>query len=107
MNSKSPNDPYAEWYKLTPRERMFTYALERIGSLEARATAECKEPSCGERDKDGDKVSCSSPNCGEKQMLAGWRRELQFMRDITALVHALERRELEQKAAADKGGRRR
>lgn len=106
MNSKSPNDPYAEWHKLPPRERMFTYALERIGSLEARATAECKEPTCGTVE-DGEKISCSSPNCGEKQMLAGWRRELQFMRDITALVQWLERRELELKAAAEKGGRRR
>lgn len=85
-----------------PRERMHAYALERIGSLSARASMECQEPTCGARDEEGNLVSCASANCGEKLMLPGWRRELQVMRDLRTLIEWLERDELEKVAAADK-----
>jgi hypothetical protein len=87
-----------------PRDRIYGYALDRLASLSARATIECREPTCGDRGEDGELVSCgSSSHCGEKMMLAGWRRELQVMRDIKALVERLEQKELEATAAADRG----
>lgn len=79
--------------------------LDRLASLNVRATIECKEPTCGARDESGEVVSCSSKDCGEKLMMAGWRRELQVMRDIKILVEALDRKELEKIAAGDKKGK--
>lgn len=88
--------------KIRPRDRIYEYAIDRLASLSARATAECREPTCGARGEDGELVSCSSRHCGEKLMLPGWRRELQVMRDVKALVEHLELKELEAAAAADK-----
>lgn len=84
---------------------MYAFALDRIGSLTVRATAECREPTCGARDEDGNVVSCSSEHCGEKLMLPGWRRELAVMRDIKEMVEWLDRQDLKKKAAADKAMR--
>lgn len=89
-----------------PRDRIYDYILDRLSSLAARASLECREPTCGARDETGEVVSCSSKNCGEKLMMAGWRRELRVMRDIKALVEGLERVEVERLAAADKRGKR-
>ena len=89
-----------------PRDRIFDYCLDRIASLRARAVLECREPSCGAKDEEGNVISCSSDNCGEKRMMAGWRRELRVMRDVRELVEWLERSELEKTAKADKGNRR-
>ena len=86
-----------------PRDRIFDYSLDRIASLRARAVLECREPSCGAKDEEGNVISCSSENCGEKRMMAGWRRELRVMRDVRELVEWLERSET---AKADKGNRR-
>lgn len=99
-STTSPSEPRAR-----PRDRIYDYAIDRLSSLAARATMECREPTCGARGEDGEVVSCQSQHCGEKLMLAGWRRELQVMRDIKALVDRLELRELEAAAAADKGGK--
>jgi len=88
------------------RDRIYSYVLDRLASLHARATIECQEPTCGIRDENGEVVSCSSNNCGEKKMLSGWRRELQVMRDIKALVEGLERVEIQKQAAEDKRGKR-
>lgn len=89
-----------------PRDRIYGYALDRLASLNVRASLECREPTCGARDETGEVVSCSSPNCGEKKMREGWRRELQVMRDIKALVEWVERREMETQANAGKRGKR-
>jgi hypothetical protein len=97
---------YADWFALRPRDRMFLFALDRLASLEARAKIECLEPSCGTRDDEGVHSCTNSKNCGEKLMLAGWRRELQAMRDVKALVEGLERREQELEAAKDRRGKR-
>lgn len=84
---------------------MYAFCLDRLASLNARATMECQEPTCGARGEDGEVISCSSKDCGEKLMLAGWRRELQVMRDFKALIEGLERAELAKLAAADKKGK--
>jgi hypothetical protein len=102
----SPSDELVEFFKLRPRDRIYDFVLDRLASLTVRATMECKEPTCGARDEDGEVVSCSSVNCGEKLMMVGWRRELQVMKDVRALVEGLERAELQREAAADKRGKR-
>jgi hypothetical protein len=90
-----------------PRDRIFDYVLDRLASLAVRASMECREPTCGARDPETNEViSCLSKDCGEKLMLAGWRRELQVMRDIRALVEGLERAEMQRNAADDKKGKR-
>lgn len=79
-----------------PRDRIYDYILDRLASLAARASLECRESTCGARDEETKEViSCASKDCGEKLMMAGWRRELRVMRDIKALVEGLERAELE------------
>lgn len=89
-----------------PRDRISDFALDRITSLRVRAVIECREPTCGARDEDGEVISCSSKNCGEKLMMPGWRRELLVMREIWELIVWLERTEIEKAAKADKGNRR-
>lgn len=91
---------FEEWLKLKTGDRMFLYAIDRIASLEARAKIECREPSCGVVDEEGVSSCVNNKNCGEKTMLSGWRRELQAMRDLKALVEWLERRDMEKKADA-------
>jgi hypothetical protein len=94
MSTTSPSE--------RPRDRIYGFVIDRLASLNARANSECREPTCGARDEDGALVSCASPHCGEKLMMLGWRRELQVMRDIKALVEHLEQKELEAMATADK-----
>lgn len=90
-----------------PRDRIYNYVLDRLASLGARASLECREPTCGARDEETNEViSCLSKDCGEKLMMAGWRRELQVMKDIRALVEGLERAEMQRNAADDKKGKR-
>lgn len=98
----SPTNPPVE----RPRDRIFDYCLDRIASLRARAKLECREPTCGAIDEEGNVVSCSSQNCGEKRMMHGWQRELRVMRDVRELIEWLERSEIEKAAKADKGNRR-
>ena len=88
-----------------PRDRIYSYVIDRLASLSVRATMECREPTCGARDEAGEVVSCSSPHCGEKKMNEGWRREMQVMRDVKALVEGLERRELENEFRKQKKAR--
>jgi hypothetical protein len=102
----SPSDELAEFFKLRPRDRIYLQVMDDLFSLENRAREACLEPTCGARDEDGEIISCSSVNCGEKIMLSGYRRRLQVMRDVKALVEGLERAQLEQQAAADKRGKR-
>lgn len=83
-----------------PRDRMFAYVADRIFSLETRAKMECKSAACGSTDDDGVSACTNSKDCGEKTMLQGWRRELQFMRDVKALLEVLEHNEMK------KGGKR-
>lgn len=90
-----------------PRDRIYGYVLDRLSSLSVRATLECQEPTCGARNEEGEVISCSSKDCGEKLMMPGWRRELQVMRDVKALVEGLERAEMQREAESDKKGRRR
>lgn len=86
-----------------PRDRIYSFCIDRLASLAAHATISCREPTCGERDPETNEViSCSSKNCGERLMLYGWRKELQVMRDIRALIEALERAELERVATEGK-----
>ena len=85
-----------------PRDRIFSYVLDRMASLAAHATLACREPTCGARDESGELISCESVHCGEKLMLSGYRRELTVMRDIRSLIEALERAELERLAVEDK-----
>jgi len=89
-----------------PRDRIYSYAIDRMSSLAVHASLACREPTCGARDEEGDLISCQSVHCGEKLMLSGYRRELTVMRDIRALIEALERAELERLAAGDKRGKR-
>lgn len=79
---------------------MFEYVVDRLFSLDVRARTECKESTCGVFDDDGIASCVNSKQCGEKLMLAGWRRELQVMRDFKALLEGLERQE------QTKGGKR-
>lgn len=97
-----PTDEERQWAAMRPGERIWLFTLDRLASLNARAKMECREPTCGERGEDNEVVSCSSKNCGKKLMLSGWRRELQVMEDIAALVEALERKKLQDDAAEDK-----
>jgi hypothetical protein len=90
-----------------PREVAYGYILDRLASLNVRATISCLEPTCGARDEETNEVvSCSSKNCGEKLMLEGWRRELAAMRYMKELVEWADRFELKKIAEADKKGKR-
>ena len=90
-----------------PRDRIYSFCLDRLASLAAHATISCREPSCGARDPETNEVvSCASKNCGERLMLHGHRRELQVMKDIRALIEALERAELERIAAEGRRGKK-
>lgn len=90
------------------RERDFVtgYLLERMGSLNARATIACREPTCGERDNQGKVISCASEHCGEKLMLEGHRRELWAWRCVRSWIEEFDREEGEELAAAIKKGRK-
>ncbi len=85
-----------------PREIAYGHILERLVTLNVRATSECKEPTCGERDKDGEVISCSSKHCGEKLMCEGWRRELSAMRYMKGLIEWADRYEIKKTAEEDK-----
>jgi hypothetical protein len=85
-----------------PREIAYVHVLERLATLNARATLECREPTCGERDKDGEVISCSSKHCGEKLMRDGWRRELSAMRYMKELIEWADRFEIKKAAEEDK-----
>lgn len=99
MTSRS--DDLAEFFKMRPRDRIYTVTMEEIFDLELKAKAACREPTCGARE-DGEIVSCASVNCGEKLMLDGYRRKLQVKRDIKLLVEGLERAEMERQFAEEK-----
>ena len=76
-----------------PRDRMLSFVVDRLFSLEVRAKVECKESACGTYDDDGVAACVNSEQCGEKLMLKGWRRELRVMRDFKGLLEALELQE--------------
>lgn len=97
----SPNEP---WESQRPRDRMYLFAIDRIHILQDFAKRHCKVVNCGEKDEDGE-IICGGAGCGEKLIHADHRRELQALRDVKALVEALERKELEAQAAADKKGK--
>lgn len=84
-----------------PREVAYGHLIDRLFSLNVRATMACREPTCGARE-DGAVVSCSSKNCGEKLMLEGWRRELAAMRYLKELVEWADRFEQKRAAEVDK-----
>lgn len=102
MTKQSPSDAPA-WLAMRPRDRMYEFALDRIAILSDFATRNCREPSCGTRDEDGEVASCKSPHCGERRMEEHHQRELQIMRDVCALIEWLERAELQRAAEAAKG----
>lgn len=85
-----------------PRDAAYGYILDRLASLNVRATISCLEPTCGARDEDGIVISCISKNCGEKLMLEGWRRELASMRYVKELIEWADRFELKKLADNDK-----
>lgn len=85
-----------------PREIAFDHVLDRLATLNARATLECREPTCGARDDDGEVISCSSEHCGEKLMREGWRRELAAMRYMKDLIEWADRFEQKKAAEAEK-----
>ena len=87
---------------MRPRDRMYDFVLDRIAILSDFATRNCREPSCGTRDEEGNVISCTSEHCGERRIAEDHQRELQVMRDMRALIEWLERAELERAAEADK-----
>lgn len=90
-----------------PRDRIYAWALYRIGILADYARRQCKNPACGTRGDDGEAWVCSGENCGEKLIHEEHQRELQAMRETCALVEWLERSEIEKQARDDKQNRKR
>lgn len=90
-----------------PRDVLYDWALDRITVLQDFARRNCKEPTCGVRDEDGEFTHCLSKDCGEKRLDEHHANELAAMRVARSLVEWLETSEIEKKAADDKPGRKR
>lgn len=84
---------------------MFEWAVDRIHILQDFASRNCQVANCGGKDDEGEPIPCSGSGCGERRIHADHRRELRVMRDLKALIEALELKELQALAAADKKGK--
>ena len=86
-----------------PRDRMLAYVQMRLSDLQARARIECLEPTCGSKPDDSDHyVGCNTRLCGHQVMLSGWRRERDFLTDVSNLIDALDAQAMKNEAKGRK-----